>query len=405
MEMGVVRWRESPCDDDSYLYLSPAATLDKPLAGLNLVRGLPVAARWWLADRPEARPKEMDQFYVWKVFDRVLAPFEQSYVELAAFLSICALATAALMVRRHRQKVRFAVQLISLVVFFFVVSSCLGTFGLIRHGLLGLKLLSEQDDLSAFYWLSMTVVAVGAAFVGGAVFCGWICPTGTIQEWAGWVAQRFRRAGATGTSRRFGRAGIWFVLILVYLVVAYRVFSRRRPILEDSATLWAGSLAVLVGLVLLWPQAGRALRRFRVVSLVLIVGFSMAGITIFSPVHFVFMNVVDLASFLSTVVIIGAAVFVLRAWCRYLCPFGLVCGWAARHAALRIERNDRCTDCGMCSEVCEVEAISNGKIEVASCIACMKCVDRCPRGALSLVARPFGQAVVGEAVSAERSAL
>ena len=50
--------------------------------------------------------------------------------------------------------------------------------------LTGLKYLSQQDDLAAFYWLSMTVVALGAAFVGGAVFCGWICPTGTLQEWA-----------------------------------------------------------------------------------------------------------------------------------------------------------------------------------------------------------------------------
>jgi polyferredoxin len=133
----------------------------------------------------------MQQFFVWKLFDRVLAPFEQSYVELAAFLGLCLLATAALAVRRHRQLWRFFVQLASLIIFFLVVSSCLGVFGLIRNAFLGLKLLSQQDDLSAFYWLSMTVVALGATFVGGAIFCGWICPTGTLQEWAGWIARRF----------------------------------------------------------------------------------------------------------------------------------------------------------------------------------------------------------------------
>ena len=338
----------------------------------------------------------MQQFYVWKLFDRVLAPFEQSYVELAAFLGLCLLATAALVVRRHRQVWRFVVQMISLIVFFLVVSSCLGVFGLIRNAFLGLKLLSQQDDLSGFYWLSMTVVALGATFVGGAIFCGWICPTGTLQEWAAWLARRFRGTDGqsvppTGGHRSSRRAAIilWVVLIVAYLTVAYRVFSGRRPILEDSATLWAGSLSVVVAIVLLTPRHSAALKRFRTVSLLLILGFTVAGISVFSPVHFIFMNVQDWASLLSAIVIVGAAIFVARAWCRYLCPFGLICGWAARRAIFQIEKSGTCTSCGVCSRVCEVEAVADGKIDVLSCIACMKCVDHCPEQALALVARPF----------------
>ena len=369
----------------------------------------------------------MEQFPIWKLFDKVLAPFQQSYVELAAFLALCILATAALVVRRRRQLLRSLVQLVSLVVFFFVVSSCLGVFGLIRNGFLGLRLLSEQDDLGAFYWLAMTVVALSATFVGGAVFCGWICPTGTLQEWAGWVGKRvrgwvsgfgFRVSGLepespvclsrqsdscpTGTSSRDLKSKIknqkskiglalWSAVIVAYLVVAYRAFSGRRPILEDSATLWAGSLSVLVGLVLLAPRSSQALKRFRWVSLLVIVGFTLAGVSVFSPVHFIFMNVGDWASFLSGLVIVGAAFFVLRAWCRYLCPFGVVCGWAARHAVFRIEKVAGCSRCGICARVCEVEAVADGEINLSSCIACMKCVDNCPEGTLALVARPFGE--------------
>jgi outer membrane protein assembly factor BamB/ferredoxin len=179
-------------------------------------------------------------------------------------------------------------------------------------------------------------------------------------------------------------------LVIGYLVVTYRVFSARRPILEDSATLWAGSLSVLTAIVLLTPRHSAALKPFRAVSLALILGFSVAGISVFSPVHFIFMNVQDWASLLSGLVIVGAGFFVMRAWCRYLCPFGLVCGWAARHAIFQIETGTTCTRCGVCSRVCEVEAMDNGKIAVSSCIACMKCVDHCPEQALTLVARPFG---------------
>ena len=333
------------------------------------------------------------QVLVWKLFDRVLAPFEQSYVELAAFLGLCLLATAALAVRRRRQVWRFLVQLVSLIVFFFVVSSCLGVFGLIRNAFLGLRLLGEQDDLSAFYWLSMTVVALGATFVGGAVFCGWICPTGTLQEWAGWLGRRLgmRSSGGERRGRRATALAGWCAVTAAFVAVAYRVFSGRRPILEDSATLWAGSLSVLVALALWAPRSAITLKRFRAVSLLLILGFTAAGISVFSPVHFIFMNVQDWASLLSGLVIVGAGFFVLRAWCRYLCPFGLICGWAARHAVFQIEKGPQCNRCGVCSRVCEVEAVADGNVNVTSCIACMKCVDHCPEGALALAARPFGE--------------
>jgi polyferredoxin len=130
------------------------------------------------------------------------------------------------------------------------------------------------------------------------------------------------------------------------------------------------------------------------VSLLLIVGFTVAGVSVFSPVHFIFMNVADAASILSAVVIIGAGFFVLRAWCRYLCPFGVVCSWAAKHAVFQIEKGNACTACGVCNRACEVEAIADGTVQVSSCIACMKCVDHCPEGALALVARPFGDEAV-----------
>jgi polyferredoxin len=349
----------------------------------------------------------MNQFLdSWKIFDRILAPFEQSYVELAAFLSLCALATAALLARRNRQVWRFGIQLLSLVVFFFVASSCLGVFGLIRNGFYGLKLLSQQDDLNAFFWLSMTVVALAASFAGGSIFCGWICPTGTLQEWAGWLG---RRLGGQRTRPslpsltvgplrseavlRFRWAALvsWVVLVGAYLVVAYRVFSARRPLLEDSATLWAGALSVLVALTLIAPGRAGALKRFRGISLLIILGFSAAGLAVFSPVHFIFMDVSDWGSLLSAVVIVGAGVFVARAWCRFLCPFGLLSGWVARYAAFRIEKKGHCAGCGVCSRECEVDAIDKGEIEVTACIACMKCVDYCPHGALALEARPFGE--------------
>ena len=49
--------------------------------------------------------------------------------------------------------------------------------------------------------------------------------------------------------------------------------------------------------------------------------------------------------------------------------------------------SDECTSCGSCSEVCPVEAISEGdskyEIDPALCTDCGTCMDECPVDAIS----------------------
>jgi polyferredoxin len=329
----------------------------------------------------------MGEFLSWKLFRGNLAPLYESYIELAAFLAILLLAAAATAVRARRQTVRRIVQAASLFVFFFVVSSCLGVFGLIRNFYFGLTELGK-DDLRAFYYMGLASVVYGLAFATGPIFCGWICPTGTLQEWLG----ALRTVGGWGRGRgdgerrsTAGRAwivGITLALFAGFMVVVERVFSSRRPMLEDSAVLWAGALIVVSLFVVIRPDADRALKGLRYLSLALIIAFCVAGVTVTSPVHFVFTNVHDWASLLSTVAIMGAALLVSRTWCRYLCPLGALLGTINRCSLTRIERRPHCTDCGACDAVCTTAAISRGRIDLPACTMCLACVDACPHHAL-----------------------
>jgi len=319
----------------------------------------------------------MTGFVNWKLIPRTLIPFQESYVELAAFLAIFLLTLLCSAIRRHRQFWRHVIQGVSLLLFFFVISSCVGVFGLIRNVFDGASLIGK-DDLNAFYLLGVSVLILSVGFHSGAVFCGWICPTGTLQELVSKVRRLFQ------TKKRYilpaGSAPLAALAAatLLFLWAIYDGFSSRRPFPEDSAVLWAVSLIVILSFAILFPRREGALKTFRAISLGLIVFSILLGISVYSPVHFVFCNVHDRASLLSTLVVMLSSIWVARAWCRYLCPFGYVCSQLNRVALRRIIVSEECTRCGRCGEVCEVGAIEKGKIDQAACSMCLACVDACP---------------------------
>lgn len=79
--------------------------------------------------------------------------------------------------------------------------------------------------------------------------------------------------------------------------------------------------------------------------------------------------------------IILAAVFIYRAFCRFLCPLGALYGLFAKIslAGVRVER-PKCTDCGRCVSICPVDIKRVGDSE---CVNCGKCIDTCPHKAIS----------------------
>ena len=315
----------------------------------------------------------------WKLLRRTLIPYQESYVELTAVLLVFFFALTCVAVKTRRQFWRHVVQAVSLLVFFFVVTSCLGVFGLIRNAFYGANLIG-RDDLRAFYFLSMTVVILSAAFHSGAVFCGWICPTGFLQEIVSKTRRLFQRRKRYVLRPTALALAALTAAGAIFLYVAYTVFTHRRPFPEDSAMLWAASLIVIVVFAILFPRREGALKTFRPLSLTLIVLFILLGISVYSPVHFVFSNVEDPASLLSTLAIMLSGIWVARAWCRYLCPFGYLCSQLNRVALRRLTVSEECSKCGQCGPVCEVGAIEKGRINHAACTMCLACVDACPSG-------------------------
>lgn len=87
--------------------------------------------------------------------------------------------------------------------------------------------------------------------------------------------------------------------------------------------------------------------------------------------------------------VISAAVFIPRAFCRYLCPLGALYSLFSRFSLVRMEVDSAvCTGCGACSRVCPMAVTPDSEAGGPECITCGKCRDICPSGAIT-VKHPF----------------
>lgn len=323
-----------------------------------------------------------------KLVEKALIGLEGSYVELLTILALILLAVVPIIApRRRRQLLRHANQLFGLVVFVLVVFTCLGVFGMIRNLFRGLNEIG-RENIIALYYCSVPAVVLVTAMLFGPVFCGWICPTGALQEFSSMLFRKWHvRRKREGYPFSRGMLAVAITVLVIFIAWALYITLARVFHVDDSSIYWSQVLVVILFL-LVWRmgELDVKLRRLRILSFAVILVGATANLRITSPVHFGFCKVYDPSSHLATVMIVLAALVVPHVWCRYLCPWREAISWVARHSVRKL-RTDRakCTDCGKCDEVCGLDAIRHGKINPHECHMCMKCADACPGSAIEMV--------------------
>lgn len=209
--------------------------------------------------------------------------------------------------------------------------------------------------------LLLTVVARGA-------FCGWICPLGAIQEWI--------YAGSMWAQKRIPPLGRSVRALKAWAgVPSVRRFDQRgAPTLIERIDHW---LRYGKYVVLAWAVLGAAAYGYMVFraydpwsALLTFAALELTGGTVVLGV------------------VLVAALFVERPWCRYACPLGAAIGLVGKLSPLRIQRDGpACAGCALCNKTCPVGIPIDtcAAITDASCIMCMRCIDTCPKhGALEL---------------------
>jgi len=173
----------------------------------------------------------------------------------------------------------------------------------------------------------------------GPVFCGWICPLGSIQEWFGKLGKKIFK-------RRFNR------------MIPYKV--------------------------------DRILRYLRYVMLGWVLYMTaVTGTLVFSDIdpYFALFNFwrseVAIGGVIILAVVLVLSLIVERPFCKYACPYGAVLGVFNLFRIFKIRRRpSTCIDCKACDRSCpmNIPVSTSGAVRDHQCISCLKCTSEqvCP---------------------------
>ncbi|MDR0272483.1 MAG: 4Fe-4S binding protein, partial [Clostridiales bacterium] len=82
--------------------------------------------------------------------------------------------------------------------------------------------------------------------------------------------------------------------------------------------------------------------------------------------------------------VVISSVFVLRIFCRILCPLGAIYSLLNPIAILRMKCDKaKCTSCGLCKKSCDLKIEPALQPNSGECFRCGKCKSSCPQKALS----------------------
>ncbi len=186
---------------------------------------------------------------------------------------------------------------------------------------------------------ALMIIGFFLAILFGPVFCGWVCPVGTIEEWVSGLGKKFFKR----QFNHFIPEKLDQVLRYTrYLVLAWVIYMTAT-----TGTLIFASYDPYYALFNLWS------------SELAIGGVIVQGITLF------------------------LSLFVERPWCKYACPYGAVLGLSNLFRIFGIRRSvTTCKADGACSIMCPMNIAVDTKITVHDhqCISCLECTSEaiCP---------------------------
>jgi len=181
-------------------------------------------------------------------------------------------------------------------------------------------------------------IAVLLSVFFGPVFCGWMCPLGSFQEFISKLGKKLKIHGKLTVPKnidkylRFFRYGILLWILIITARSGLLLFTDYDPYYA-LFNFWTGEVPVQGIIILL--------------------------------------------------IVTVTSLVIDRAWCKYACPLGAILGLSNKIRFFKIRRDSStCIDCSLCDSACQmnISLSDSTKINDHQCISCMDCTSEiaCP---------------------------
>ena len=243
-----------------------------------------------------------------------------------------------------------------------------------------LTFLSTHTVYRGLAW-GLGIVALTLVF--GRVFCGWICPFGTLHHFFGWI---FPSRYVKGSKRVEANKTHWWQVGKYYIMWASVaaalagsvIGAMLDPIVVAVRSIGLGVLPALqyFGLKASSGVADSNVRPLQTAS---------DGVQdvlaqhVWTSSQFYFHQTWFIVFLLVAVLFMNR--FIPRFWCRALCPLGAFLGVLARFSLFGMEKDHaKCTDCNLCLVHCQGADSPQGGVKHRQdeCHMCLNCENACP---------------------------
>jgi len=182
-------------------------------------------------------------------------------------------------------------------------------------------------------------IVFGLSLLAGPLFCGWLCPLGSIQEWLSSAGRkifgnRYNNIIPSGVDHilRYTRYLVAVLVIYATAISARLIFADYDPY-HALFKFWSGEVAI---------------------SALIILG-----------------------------IVLLLSLIIERPFCKYACPYGAILGLFNFFRIFQLHRNkSTCINCKACDRSCpmNIKVSSGTTIRDHQCISCLKCTSdfTCP---------------------------
>jgi len=215
-----------------------------------------------------------------------------------------------------------------------------------------------------------SVIILAITIVFGRVFCGWLCPLGTLLDWA---TPLIKPAKKKYRFRHIKYALMIFILVAALFGLQLTGYFDPFSILVRGLTF---SIDPGLNFIVSWFFDNIYFHGPNWLTALSEPAYSFLKSTML-PYKQTFFSLC-LLSFIILVTIFFLEKLGRRFWCRNLCPLGAMLALFSRWSFLRRLPVKTCANCRQCAEDCRMDAFEEkGFLMNEECNLCMDCIDDC----------------------------